>query len=289
MDLYQILGITRDSSHDKIKKAYRELAMKYHPDKNKDPSAEDKFKEISRAYSILSDKGKRERYNLTGETDDNWSDSESESDSEYDYEVRVSYQELILGATKNVKVTEDIMLNMDNKEIFPVKCPVCYGKGKVKLKGFFKMRCGYCEGTGGIYNQECQPSEKVHEIELIIEPKSWIDRIINVKGKKIILRPSSDTRFRHEDNLLIYSHPITVFHSLIGLTKDIPILDKVHKINHPDPIMPSDHVVFPNAGLYDSEGHRHDLIIKFDILYPTEITEEQRKLIERCIHIYLGE
>jgi DnaJ-class molecular chaperone len=65
--LYEILEIDRSASLHTIKKAYRKLATKYHPDRNKDPDAEEKFKEISHAYEILSDPEKRARYDQFGE------------------------------------------------------------------------------------------------------------------------------------------------------------------------------------------------------------------------------
>ena len=62
-DLYRVLGVSKDSTQDQIKKAYRKLAVKYHPDKNcGDKSAEDKFKKISEAYSVLSDEQQRAEY-----------------------------------------------------------------------------------------------------------------------------------------------------------------------------------------------------------------------------------
>lgn len=54
-DYYSILGISRDAKEDEIKKAYRKLALKYHPDKNSSPQAEERFKEIAEAYDVLSD------------------------------------------------------------------------------------------------------------------------------------------------------------------------------------------------------------------------------------------
>jgi molecular chaperone DnaJ len=66
-DFYEILGVTREADGDTIKKAYRKLAMQYHPDKNPgDKEAEDKFKECARAYEVLSDKDKRSRYDRFG-------------------------------------------------------------------------------------------------------------------------------------------------------------------------------------------------------------------------------
>ena len=66
-DYYDILNVKKDSSKNEIKKAYRKIAMKYHPDKNPDDKkAEDKFKEAAEAYSVLSDDNKRNRYDQFG-------------------------------------------------------------------------------------------------------------------------------------------------------------------------------------------------------------------------------
>lgn len=68
-DYYEILGVKRDASEEEIKKAYRKLARKYHPDINKDPEAENRFKEINEAHEVLSDPEKRKRYDTLGS---NW-------------------------------------------------------------------------------------------------------------------------------------------------------------------------------------------------------------------------
>ncbi|KAL7852214.1 hypothetical protein SRHO_G00179990 [Serrasalmus rhombeus] len=66
-DYYSVLGISKGASEDEIKKAYRKQALKYHPDKNKSPGAEDKFKEIAEAYDVLSDPKKKDIYDRFGE------------------------------------------------------------------------------------------------------------------------------------------------------------------------------------------------------------------------------
>lgn len=66
-DYYQTLGVQKGANEDEVKKAYRKMALKYHPDKNKSPNAEEKFKEIAEAYEVLSDPQKREVYDKYGE------------------------------------------------------------------------------------------------------------------------------------------------------------------------------------------------------------------------------
>jgi DnaJ-class molecular chaperone len=65
-DYYEVLGVQKGASKDEIKDAYRKLAMQFHPDRNKDAGAEEKFKEISEAYAVLSDDQKRQQYDQLG-------------------------------------------------------------------------------------------------------------------------------------------------------------------------------------------------------------------------------
>ena len=66
-DYYKVLGVARGASEDEIKKSYRKLALKYHPDKNQAPGAEEKFKQIGEAYDVLSDPKKKQIYDQYGE------------------------------------------------------------------------------------------------------------------------------------------------------------------------------------------------------------------------------
>jgi len=65
-DYYEVLGVSKDATQDEIKRAYRKLALKFHPDRNKEAGAAEKFAECSEAYEVLSDKDKRQRYDQFG-------------------------------------------------------------------------------------------------------------------------------------------------------------------------------------------------------------------------------
>ncbi len=159
-DLYNILGVDRNATQDEIKKGYRNLTKKYHPDVNKDPGAEDKFKEISSAYEILSDENKKSNYDRFGSADVNggnpfgggspfgdmndifsqFGDVFGSRGNSYkrqnrggDLRIKISLtiEEIITGCSRNIK--------FKRKE----KCTPCSGSGGTNIQ-----TCTTCNGRG---------------------------------------------------------------------------------------------------------------------------------------------
>lgn len=175
-DYYEVLGVARGASEDDIKKAYRRLAMKYHPDRNPDDaSAEEKFKEVGEAYEVLSDANKRSAYDRMGHAafeggmgggsgfnGANFQDIFSNFGSVFGdlfgqqgggggrrqqrrgadlrYRMELSLEEAVRGCKKTVTFTA------------PAACSSCDGKGTEKPEDV--MTCGTCHGAGQVRIQQ---------------------------------------------------------------------------------------------------------------------------------------
>ncbi len=191
-DYYEILGLERDASSDEIKKAYRKLALKHHPDKNQgNGEAEEKFKEINEAYSVLCDDEKRAAYDRFGHEGlgafasgtggggfgfgdifgeffgDIFSQSGKKNrrrkGEDLRYGVRIQFEESISGVSKQIKFNRyEICSSCDGtgakKGTKKITCSVCRGTGEIRQQqGFFSISrtCYKCNGEGEIIEHPC--------------------------------------------------------------------------------------------------------------------------------------
>ena len=162
-DYYEVLGINRGASPDEIRRAYRNLAKEFHPDVNKSPEAEGKFKEINEAYAVLSDQERRAAYDRYGHAglkgmpiDFNFDFPFSDLFEEFfgfgmggrrrrhtprrgtdlRYDVRLEFEEAVFGLDKEIE--------FERLEV----CSVCDGSGAEP--GTTPIRCSTCNGTGEV-------------------------------------------------------------------------------------------------------------------------------------------
>lgn len=191
-DYYEVLGVVRNASEADIKKAYRRVAMKYHPDRNPDdPAAEEKFKEASEAYEILSDAQKRAAYDqfghegVAGAAGGGAGGFGSFSDifgdvfgdifgggrsrggprrgSDLQYTIELDLEEAVRGVTKKIKIPtlvscEECDGSGAKPGTKPDKCGTCGGVGQVRMtQGFFQVQqtCPKCRGKGTIISDPC--------------------------------------------------------------------------------------------------------------------------------------
>ena len=165
-DYYEVLGVQRNASNEELKSAFRNLARKYHPDVNKEPDAEEKFKEINEAYAILSDAQKRQVYDQYGSEGLNgmggapdWSTIDfSDIFGEFfgfgssagrqrqnaprrgvdlNYSVTLAFEEAVFGAEKEIEITRDEVCSTcggkgSEPGTSPTRCTTCGGKGEVR-------------------------------------------------------------------------------------------------------------------------------------------------------------
>ena len=190
-DYYQVLNVSKDATESELKKAYRQLAMQYHPDKNPgDHSAEEKFKEAAEAYEVLKDPEKRQIYNQFGHEglkgrgfngfqgfDDIFSSfgdifqdffggggtRREQTGADLRLDLTISFCEAAFGTEKNVDITRHGICNPcqgsgAKKGTSPKTCPTCRGSGQVvQTQGFFNMAstCPACRGQGQVIEEPC--------------------------------------------------------------------------------------------------------------------------------------
>lgn len=192
-DYYEILGVSRDASGDEVKKAYRRLAMKNHPDRNPgDEEAEAKFKEASEAYEVLSDDQKRQAYDQFGHEGlggagggggaggfgdifgDIFSDifgggmggggrSRAARGADLRYDLDLDLETAIAGDDVKIRIPSlDNCDHCDGEGAEPgsdkIRCGTCNGIGQVRLQqGFLSVQqtCPDCRGRGSVINNPC--------------------------------------------------------------------------------------------------------------------------------------
>ncbi|MDD2843305.1 MAG: molecular chaperone DnaJ [Tolumonas sp.] len=194
-DYYEILGVERSADEREIKKAYKRLAMKFHPDRNPDnPESEEKFKEAKEAYEILSDAQKRAAYDKFGHAgvDPNQAgpggfgggadfgdvfgdifgdifgggrrSQRAARGADLRYNMELTLEEAVRGVSKEIKVPT--LVECDECHGSGARtgtsaqtCPTCHGSGQVQMRqGFFAVTqaCPHCHGKGKIITDPCR-------------------------------------------------------------------------------------------------------------------------------------
>ena len=301
-DYYKILGVQKNASEEEIKKAYRKLAMKYHPDHTKgDKDAEEKFKKISEAYAVLSDKEKRKEYDTFG----------SEG-----FRQRFSQ--------------EDIFRGFDFGDIFR---EFGFGGGNFSHGGGGGRRFSFGAGSpfnssGAQQRNQAKGSDLVYELPLTLrEVATGTSKVITfqhqgrsenltvkipkglIAGKKLRLagkgEPSpyggpagnlyiksqvlNDPVFSSEKYDLYINQELTLSEAILGTTVSVPTIDdKQLSLKIPPGTKPGTKMRLSSHGLPDiKDNKKGDLYVRVQVKIPQHLNEEQKKIVDKLAAVGL--
>ncbi|MGS0680352.1 DnaJ C-terminal domain-containing protein [Shewanella sp. 125m-7] len=274
-DYYSVLGVAKASSNQEIKKAYKKLAMKYHPDKNPDDAtAEVKFKNAKEAYEVLTDTDKRRKYDQFGHaglenngqggrsySQDGFNDmfggfdfegmfsqsrggqSRAQKGQDKEFVFTVDFVDAVQGVEKVV----ELPVNGETKKI-KVKIPAGIKDGeKIRFTG---------KGSAGLHG--------------------------GAAGDLLLTIATREHAFlARENNDLIYTAGVDMVMAALGGELDVNVLDKRFKLKVPAGTQPGRKFKIKGKGVTDRKGAIGDLFVQIKVEIPQDLTEQQRSLLEQ--------
>ena len=317
-DYYNILGVNRNASEKELKKAYRQMARKYHPDVNSgDKSAEARFKEINEAYEVLSDPAKRQKYNQFG---DQWQHAEQFSNTgqggpwgsprrgstTYDFgdlgDLSSIFDNLYRGfgtetarkpsKPKSTQHTIEVTLEeayYGVSRVFQLQseevCPVCGGSGRSgKIRG---KPCSSCRGSGSIIRPK--------KIEVKIPAGVRDGSKIRLAGKGsigpngirgdiyLIVKMLPHKVFERNGNDLHVDVSVPLITAILGDEVEIPTLKGKLALKIPPETQNENIFRLAGKGMphLDNPASYGDLFTRVKIKLPTKLTQQEKQLFQQ--------
>ena len=290
-DYYKILGVDRKASADDIRKAYRKLALKYHPDRNPgDKAAEDRIKEVNEAYQVLGDAEKRARYDQLGSEYSNWQ-QRGGSPTDFDWSR-------FGGGTR---------VNMDDlNEMF----------GEGGFSDFFRSifgGMGASSATGGrarpsrgmeqpvtislgeaYHGTARQLQSDQRRMEVRIPPGVKSGSKVRVAGGSpdgsdlfLIVDIAADPRFEREGDILRTTATVDVFTLLLGGEAEVETMAGKVKLSIPAGTQPDQVFRLAGRGMphLNKKDVKGDLFVKLKVQVPKYLSPKQRELLEEASKI----
>jgi len=308
-DYYSILGVSRNASQEEIKKAYRRLALKYHPDRNKgNPQAEERFKEINEAYAVLSDPEKRRQYDMFGA--EGFHQRFTQEDIFRNFDFSSIFSEFGLGGDDFIS------------RIFGGMGAGTGGFGGRRKRcqqgapfgfDFYSQQAGGGAQKGQDVTLELtisleesirgteklityQLNGKQERVSVKIPPGIEEGKKLRLAGKGqpspwggqpgdlyIKIRIAPHPVFRREKNDLFLTRHIKLSEALLGTEISVPTLNgKTLKLKVPPGIQSHTKMRLKNQGVKSlTNGNKGDMYVEIVVDLPKQLTPEQKKLVEK--------
>jgi curved DNA-binding protein len=301
-DYYDVLGVDRNASEDEIRRVYRRLARENHPDINKEPGAEDRFKEISEAYEVLRDPEKRERYDRLGP---NWRAGQDVSDAP-------GYEQYARGGFDDVHVEfGDGDFSDFFEGLFGGRARG-RGGGRTRARrgggaeGFdgFAMRGSDQEATLELSLEEAFAGGKRRitlgdgrDYEVTIPPGVRDGQRIRLAGQGLPgaggppgdlylrVRITPHPRFRVEGRDLYLDLPVAPWEAALGATVPVPTLEGQAKVRVGAGSSSGRKLRLRGQGMPGPDGRRGDLYAVVMIMVPKRLTDDERRLFEQLASV----
>jgi curved DNA-binding protein len=273
---YEMLGVTKNASSSEIKKAYRTLAIKYHPDRNLgNKAAEEKFKDINEAYEVLSDQTRRVQYdqsinrknfiNKTGLGNFGRNNTAERANTENRSRSRVESEDYRPGTTKRTRVVNSRPARRDIEAKLTLGLDEAYRGGKRKIR-----------------------LEDGRSLEVEMPAKMINGQRIRLKGQGIEegdlylkITVARHPFFEIQGENIYCQVPVTPTEAILGSAIEVPTIDGLVKVSVPNGVRSGQRLRLANKGYFDKSGNRGDQLVEIQIFTPKEITEQEKELYEK--------
>ncbi len=294
-DYYKILGVERSASADDVRKAYRKLAMQYHPDRNPgNKQAEEKFKEINEAYQVLSDSQKRARYDQLGSAYSNWQQRGS-GQGDFDWSQWFNNQQAGRGGTR---VEYGDLNDLFGQGGFSDFFESIFGGG-----GIGGMNTGTRTRQSPGYQQAVSITldEAYHGTTRTIQSNGRRVEVRIPKGVKtgskvraasagpegldlyLIVEIADDPRFELEGDNLKTSAVVDVFTAILGGEAEVETLEGKVQLKIPAGTQPEQIFRLAGRGMpHLKSAQKGDLFVRVKVKVPKNLSSKQKALLEEA-------
>jgi curved DNA-binding protein len=289
-DYYAVLGVPKDATAEVIKKAYRKLALKFHPDKNPgDKKAEEKFKEITEAYAVLSDPEKRRQYDQFGEA--GFHQRFSQEDIYRNFDVGDIFREFGFG-------TDDIFSHIFGGPGSRGRATF-YGSGRPQaIKGqdyVMRLSVPFRQAVlGGEKRIDSRHSGRVEHLRVRIPAGIETGQKLRVAGKGgespaggpagdlfLEIEVEPDPQFSREGDNLYVKVRVPFSGACLGTSIDVPTLEENKRIKVPAGMSSGGKIRLKGFGVPRSRGTRGDLYAVIEVAVPDRLSARQKELLEQ--------